>query len=1539
MKKRNKRFTCLLLVVCMLMSVLTLPVSAAESVSPDADKDKAVFIEAERGKMSKKTNTFEVVKDKTASGKKYIMSTATGAKLADPDSMDPEVTFSFDVKEDGQYYVWMRYWCENSGSDNFFIGFNDQNINSQYGSGVEISGEAWNWNKVWNGELKAGKNKIKLYRREWGMKIDCFYVTNDPDFVPAEYIPLKEAKEAAEKAFLESRVVEPIGKVHTFDGKYCEIEAEVSASKGVNVIDDKEASGNKAVKMPNPSGYDRDKPEYCNPPHVTLSFEAPSNGRYAVWLRIYAPDGGSDTMWACFDNGTYAKVEAAKKGEYIWQKVVSQELEAGVHTLNFVGREPNMVVDKAIITTNISYVPSGLGDTNGPVTYEYSYPMPSVLPPANQHPRVYFTADDIPRIRENMDSDENAGTMKTYRTNVEATTTGILPEKSSGTNYNGGALGIAEAKALEYVINGDVQRGNEAISIVKNFVSTANYAAFEYNSAGHTIKVIGEVYDWCYPLLDEETKTLFSDMVPVFASSLEVGWPPVAQGAVTGHGTEGQIYNDILAAGIAMYDERPDIYANSAGRIFENMIEPRKFFYKMHMHPQGVHYSAYRFQWEMLCTLLFDAIGYPNVFGEEQEYAMYQYLYTRRPDGMLFSDGDGSWNYATGTYITKHFRSMFLAGNYFKNPYLKKEAQREISNYAVSSAGSNQSLSPVEFLIFNDPSVESRSLSELPLTHYNPSPKGAMVARTGWEDGFDSPAVVAEMKINEYWTANHQHLDAGAFQIYYKGLLAGDMGYYQGYRPADKLSNNGNSEYGSQHWYNYYRRTIAHNSMLVYDPDEKIGGASYTSNDGGQRIDGEEVSTLEQLLGNDGRYRTGEVLGHEYGLDPIEPNYSYLKGDISQAYSSKVQNFERSFMFLNLKNEEHPAAILVFDRVISSNKDFKKTWLCNGMYEPEINGNRTVFTNTGGTNDGSETYNGKLTIDTLLPASAAITKVGGEGHQHEVNGVNWFGLNSSGSVNEGEGWRVEISPSNANEKDYFLNVMQVGDADGAEALPVTAIETDKVAGAVVADRVVVFGKDRDRTKDNVEFSFGGEGSYEITVADLEAGTWSVMKNGSKIADAVVTEDGGVAVFNGEAGSYILSYANDNSVREEIAGTVKESEGILVRVNNRFIYSDVEPVTVNDRTLIPMRAIFEKLGVDVTWDEATATATAKSQDGQTVVITENSTTAYINNRATELDVPAMIIDGRFVVPIRFVSEAFGATVEWQEYGKIVSIKPGSMVSHGKNISGEIGAITIKGATQSGDDGTGSVIAQSFDNDLTTRWAAEGKDGAAWGVYDLGKVYNLRKVMLSYHNGDSRVYAFDIAVSKDGTNYTNVISGGKSSGKTNELESYDLGGAEARYVKYIGHGSTANLWNSITEIVFINDVRGQDYAQVSKASSSWEETAESAPALVLDDDLNTLWSAEGEQYVDFEFDREYSVSDIEVIFNPNSNRTAMFEVYASNDGKAWTLVRKGLSDSQGDGTKWETFAFDTPVKAKYMRYLGKGSDKSMWNGVKEIRFKAD
>ena len=87
----------------------------------------------------------------------------------------------------------------------------------------------------------------------------------------------------------------------------------------------------------------------------------------------------------------------------------------------------------------------------------------------------------------------------------------------------------------------------------------------------------------------------------------------------------------------------------------------------------------------------------------------------------------------------------------------------------------------------------------------------------------------------------------------------------------------------------------------------------------------------------------------------------------------------------------------------------------------------------------------------------------------------------------------------------------------------------------------------------------------------------------------------------------------------------------------------------------MRAIFENLGADIAWDDATETVTG-TKDDLTVTLKIGDTTAYVNGREVTLDVPAMLLYDRTMVPIRFVSESLGAKVDWEEASKTVFITP-------------------------------------------------------------------------------------------------------------------------------------------------------------------------------------------------------------------------------------------------------------------------------------------
>jgi hypothetical protein len=100
-------------------------------------------------------------------------------------------------------------------------------------------------------------------------------------------------------------------------------------------------------------------------------------------------------------------------------------------------------------------------------------------------------------------------------------------------------------------------------------------------------------------------------------------------------------------------------------------------------------------------------------------------------------------------------------------------------------------------------------------------------------------------------------------------------------------------------------------------------------------------------------------------------------------------------------------------------------------------------------------------------------------------------------------------------------------------------------------------------------------------------------------------------------------------------------------NIDVITMDVAPVIVDGRTLLPVRFMAYALGATVDWNDATREVTLVTADGA-------SLTFAIGAFAPGMDVPAQIIDGRTMVPLRFISEFFGATVEWDAATRTVEI---------------------------------------------------------------------------------------------------------------------------------------------------------------------------------------------------------------------------------------------------------------------------------------------
>ena len=118
--------------------------------------------------------------------------------------------------------------------------------------------------------------------------------------------------------------------------------------------------------------------------------------------------------------------------------------------------------------------------------------------------------------------------------------------------------------------------------------------------------------------------------------------------------------------------------------------------------------------------------------------------------------------------------------------------------------------------------------------------------------------------------------------------------------------------------------------------------------------------------------------------------------------------------------------------------------------------------------------------------------------------------------------------------------------------------------------------------------------------------------------------------------------------------IQITENILVTLDGGRLKSDVAPIMEQDRVLVPMRTIFEALGASVTWDEASQTAAA-DRAGTHIEITIDNQILKKNGSEIPLDVPARMVSGRTMVPVRAVSEALGAAVDWNGSENTVVIK--------------------------------------------------------------------------------------------------------------------------------------------------------------------------------------------------------------------------------------------------------------------------------------------
>ncbi len=129
------------------------------------------------------------------------------------------------------------------------------------------------------------------------------------------------------------------------------------------------------------------------------------------------------------------------------------------------------------------------------------------------------------------------------------------------------------------------------------------------------------------------------------------------------------------------------------------------------------------------------------------------------------------------------------------------------------------------------------------------------------------------------------------------------------------------------------------------------------------------------------------------------------------------------------------------------------------------------------------------------------------------------------------------------------------------------------------------------------------------------------------------------------------------VMQKISKIVYDHQNNLVKITMLFngfpLKTDTAPLIKHDTVLVPLRFIAQAIHAEINWNGSTNTATVTKSE-KSVSLRTGMPTATVNGKNLELSTPAEIYNNRTMVPLRFISEALGATVLWDNNTKTVSI---------------------------------------------------------------------------------------------------------------------------------------------------------------------------------------------------------------------------------------------------------------------------------------------
>lgn len=734
------------------------------------------------------------------------------------------------------------------------------------------------------------------------------------------------------------------------------------------------------------------------------------------------------------------------------------------------------------------------------------------------HPRLYLTAEDLPRLRQRLQT-VHRHSFQTFVQVMDANFNAPLEKKEGGGLFidikNYAFLYLIDPGQLPGFTFGHTreQYGRKAIALA--MLAKASRRGDKHVSSilqspegGYHNLALAVAYDWTFPLLTaEEKRSLAEGLIQLYEMRDKDADPGAYQklsNQVTGyihHGSAGALalWGDDLGPDYNAKVEEMLQYFNAVF-LERTLMTGDKIF-------QGPGWSEGASYYLMgLTNISFLAGAASSALGQN----------------LFFTT---EFLRSNVLYIFYNILPLKLQGHYYLSRHDTNSLQKadDFGGLAAISAGALAEADPrmaglAKWLItesgligtgeegtrrggFGDPRFhylffrfiwDSESVTPLPPQAINlPLTCKLGLGQVVMKSSFDpEQSTHIIFWAPQYWYAPHAHLDLSSFTIYKYGSLALDSGNGKNYKDMPR----GKS----------FRQPLFHNILGLYHPEEK-SDTGFNFMNFGFREDRTADDWRDPSFQPGGNSVVGKIVALESSGD-----FDFIDYDYSPAYTnakrSKTAFANRRFVYL--RGPENHEFVIVHDLVQSG---LEKRFLLHTAFEPAIAGDEITVTNT------YDVAHGKMLVKALLPARKEILKIGGPGNWFVD--ADWRPLESRGPyLDWGAYWAGSYRFEIRSAENEFLTVMQLGDARTLHAMaPVENIESATCSGVLVEGRRLVIFNKRPGLQSSATFEVNAAQPLALIVTGVTADTLLKIKKNGVVYLNVKSSAAGVLQFKDNPG--------------------------------------------------------------------------------------------------------------------------------------------------------------------------------------------------------------------------------------------------------------------------------------------------------------------------------------------------------------------------------------------------------------------------------------